>query len=606
MQLSTRIQKIVSFVALVLLLCVPSALLHAAVAPTGTISVDPITTIKQDSVVITGKITWNKPLDSNVVGTANNKLFLDIGDNANALLTRQNVDLVSNNPSADGKVESSQFSVTISTLDSSTEYFFRIETPGAEASGIKGSFTTAADTSKNISTLGANQNTPASTTTTTTPGTGTVAPVQPTANIGTYDVLDTAVHVSGSIVHPDLVSDVSLKYGTSANALTLGTVQAHIQGFYFSADITGLSPSTKYFVQVVGTKTGSAATGATTAGGDVLSEKIGSFKTLSTGAAGIPLIIDTLGTGVTLGVRDINGGHAVLTGTVGLYKGLVDIYFDKSGTGQNFQFFFSPTINAKRFDEPISGLVPGTSYLAYIGAHGDPSINLTNVLAFSTPAISLSPVFTSLGSTSVTVVADAPEGVVSPTFMYGLSSDAINQSSAMSKNSDGLYSATVNGLTPDTNYYYRIQGTDSGKIIPYTGVFTFLTGKDTGSAAPTIGTIGSNVGGKVASFTGKLIPCDGVDGAGRQTCSFPLFIKLLSNIISFLLFIVAPIIATGLLLYGGFLILTAGDSSEQVSKAKGLFTKGITGLIIAMAAWLIVKFVMVNLGYNSTLFPTFY
>ena len=595
MHLSTRLKKIVRGIGSIAIFFAFVSFAQAANTPSGVVAIDPITAIKSDTVVVSGTVTWNKPIVPTDVGTGNNKLFLDIGDNANALLTRQAVDLVNNNLDANGAVSSTQFSATITTLDSATEYFFRVETPGAEASGIKGSFTTAVDSTKTADTILNSKSANTKLTkdpTTTSPGTGFVTKPQASASIGTYSILDTSVHISGSLVHAELATTVSLKYGTSANALTLGTVTATVRGFYFSADITGLKANTKYFVQVVGAK-------------DPLSDKIGSFKTLATPST-TPTIIDTLGTGVTLGVRDITVSHAVLTGSVGTYKGAVAVYFDKTGTGQNFQLFFSPTITGRRFDEPVTGLTPGAGYLAYIGASANPSIHLTNVLAFGTPVVALNPVFKSLGATSVTVVTDVPDGITTLRFKYGTSQDAITQSSTMTKNSDGLYEATVSGLKADTNYFYKIEGGTDTQPVPYTGVFTFLTAKGTPAAAPKIGTLGDNVGGKVAAFTDKFIPCDGVDGAGRQTCTFSLFIKLLINIINFLLFVLAPIIATGLLLYGGFLILTAGDSSEQVSKAKGMFTKGITGLVIAMAAWLIVKFVMVNLGYNSTMFPTFY
>lgn len=113
----------------------------------------------------------------------------------------------------------------------------------------------------------------------------------------------------------------------------------------------------------------------------------------------------------------------------------------------------------------------------------------------------------------------------------------------------------------------------------------------------------------------NLIPCSGVVTEGAETipgapenkvCTFSDFIKLGKNIIDFLIFVVAPLIAMAILVWGGFLILTAGGSTEQVGEAKKLFWKALTGLLIAMCAWIIVKTILILLGYNTDIFPAFY
>lgn len=109
--------------------------------------------------------------------------------------------------------------------------------------------------------------------------------------------------------------------------------------------------------------------------------------------------------------------------------------------------------------------------------------------------------------------------------------------------------------------------------------------------------------------SGGLVPCgqDGpLDAAGRQACGFEQVMILIGRLIRFLIFYVAPIIVVVTLLWGGFLILTSGGSAEQVTKAKGMFWKAIVGLVIAMAAWLIVRFVLVQLGVDENVFPVFY
>ncbi len=118
----------------------------------------------------------------------------------------------------------------------------------------------------------------------------------------------------------------------------------------------------------------------------------------------------------------------------------------------------------------------------------------------------------------------------------------------------------------------------------------------------------------VQAYALQLIPCSGVKESVTQlpgapeprACTFSDLITLAKNIIDFLIFIAAPIIAMFIILWGGFLILTAGGSTEQVSEAKKLFWKALTGLLIAMCAWIIVKTILVLLGYNTDIFPAFY
>ena len=63
------------------------------------------------------------------------------------------------------------------------------------------------------------------------------------------------------------------------------------------------------------------------------------------------------------------------------------------------------------------------------------------------------------------------------------------------------------------------------------------------------------------------------------------------DIIKYLLTFLA-IIAVIMILYGGFMWMTAGGNEDRVAKAKKVITSGAIGLIIILAAFAIVTFVI--------------
>jgi hypothetical protein len=117
---------------------------------------------------------------------------------------------------------------------------------------------------------------------------------------------------------------------------------------------------------------------------------------------------------------------------------------------------------------------------------------------------------------------------------------------------------------------------------------------------------------------GNLIPCNGVvdvthEGVTPGTervpnieCGFPELMKLINNLITFLLFYIATPIAAIVFAYAGWTFMTSGGDEKGRSKAKGMFVKVLLGYILALAAWLLVKTIMVELGYDATNFQSFY
>ncbi len=55
------------------------------------------------------------------------------------------------------------------------------------------------------------------------------------------------------------------------------------------------------------------------------------------------------------------------------------------------------------------------------------------------------------------------------------------------------------------------------------------------------------------------------------------------------------IIAVVIVLYGGFMWMTAGGNEERITKAKQILTAGVIGLVIIVMAWAIARYVITAL-----------
>jgi len=99
------------------------------------------------------------------------------------------------------------------------------------------------------------------------------------------------------------------------------------------------------------------------------------------------------------------------------------------------------------------------------------------------------------------------------------------------------------------------------------------------------------------SLAAGLVPCDNV----TNKCDFNQFMNLVNIIIKFILVDMVIPIAAIMFAYAGFLLVTAGgEAAGARTKAKSIFTNAVLGLIIAVAAWLIVRTILSILGYNGS------
>ncbi len=81
-------------------------------------------------------------------------------------------------------------------------------------------------------------------------------------------------------------------------------------------------------------------------------------------------------------------------------------------------------------------------------------------------------------------------------------------------------------------------------------------------------------------------------------CGFNELITLVNNIIKWAIMI-APMLAALTFAYAGFLYITAGGSPEKKSEANRIFFATVAGLIIVLAAWLIVNAILSGLKVDG-------
>ncbi len=82
-------------------------------------------------------------------------------------------------------------------------------------------------------------------------------------------------------------------------------------------------------------------------------------------------------------------------------------------------------------------------------------------------------------------------------------------------------------------------------------------------------------------------------------CNFGDFLKLINDIITFILVDLSLPIAAIMFTYAGFLMVSSGGSTESRGKAKTIFTNTALGLIFVAGAWLIVKTLLTATGFTG-------
>ncbi len=100
-------------------------------------------------------------------------------------------------------------------------------------------------------------------------------------------------------------------------------------------------------------------------------------------------------------------------------------------------------------------------------------------------------------------------------------------------------------------------------------------------------------------FTNGIVHCgrkvdDPTHGITSEPCTFNDLLILASRVIRFAMYLIA-IAAAIVIIYIGWIFLTAGGSTEKLAKAKHAAISWVTGVALILCAWLAVSFVIRSL-----------
>lgn len=87
-----------------------------------------------------------------------------------------------------------------------------------------------------------------------------------------------------------------------------------------------------------------------------------------------------------------------------------------------------------------------------------------------------------------------------------------------------------------------------------------------------------------------LVPCKGT------ACTLCDLWQLGSNIVNFIVWVIAVPVASILFVVAGVIFITSGGREAQVTKARTIFTNVLVGLLLVFCSWLIVDTIFKTLA----------
>lgn len=91
-----------------------------------------------------------------------------------------------------------------------------------------------------------------------------------------------------------------------------------------------------------------------------------------------------------------------------------------------------------------------------------------------------------------------------------------------------------------------------------------------------------------------LVPCSGPD------CTFCHFFLLFQNLFNFAIKIMAPLLATAFIVYGGYMYLISAGNTSKLEAAKKILKNTVIGLLIVYGSYAIASSLIVSLVPNAS------
>lgn len=89
-------------------------------------------------------------------------------------------------------------------------------------------------------------------------------------------------------------------------------------------------------------------------------------------------------------------------------------------------------------------------------------------------------------------------------------------------------------------------------------------------------------------------------------CDYEKFILLIGKVFEFLTLKMAVPLATAAIVYGGIVLVVSGANEGWRTQAKDIIKYAVWGLVLALASWIIVRTIMVELGVQAPFLPDFF
>src|SRR3989344_1438817 len=90
----------------------------------------------------------------------------------------------------------------------------------------------------------------------------------------------------------------------------------------------------------------------------------------------------------------------------------------------------------------------------------------------------------------------------------------------------------------------------------------------------------------LSAYAQGLVPCTGID------CKLCDLFKLVQNIFNFVVWTLVPIVATAIILWAGFDMITAGGNQTKAGAGRKRLTSVMIGIAIVYSSYILASFVV--------------